>query len=246
MRKLFTVVLGVASVAGCVRNIDLDQFTTPQEMLDAAVAEKERGNCVGATPVFRRVLLEFSPRDLQTATARFHLAECLVEDNQYVEASRQFRRVANEFPTGELAALALLRSGDALAQLWKRPELDPTYGQSAMAAYTELLNRYPLATEADSARQRSNDLSNRFAVKEFRTGRYYYRHGAYDSAIIYFRNVVGDYPRADVVPAALLTLVDIYRRLGYEQEREETCQLLFRFHSDTPGLAESCTDDAVS
>lgn len=240
MRKALLAVLGVISAVACTRTIDPEQYSSPQTLLEAAISEKERGNCIGAMPALRSVMFELPPRDPQIAVARFHLADCQVDQGEYLEGSRQFRSVADEFPTHELATEALLRSGNALAHLWKRPELDPTYGMSAMATYTELINRYPVSAEADSARRMVAELSNRFAEKQFRAGRFYYRLKAYDSAIIYFESIVADYSRSDFVTRALLILVDIYQKLGYEQERAETCDHLYRFYPDAPGLSDTC------
>ena len=45
--------------------------------------------------------------------------------------------VSDETPNSPLAPLALERAGDVYADLWRRPELDPTYGQTALATYRE-------------------------------------------------------------------------------------------------------------
>ena len=46
-----------------------------------------------------------------------------------------------------------------------------------------------------------------FAAKEFKTAMFYLRLKAYDSAILYLKAMVADYPRADVAPEALEKLV---------------------------------------
>ena len=46
----------------------------------------------------------------------------------------------------------LLRVGDVYSDLWRRPELDPTYGQTALSTYQELLNRYPNSAASSRAR----------------------------------------------------------------------------------------------
>ncbi len=65
-----------------------------------------------------------------------------------------------------IAPEALLRVGDVYADLWRRPELDPTYGQTALATYQELLNRYPAAAAAKRAQLRIAELNERFAYKD--------------------------------------------------------------------------------
>ena len=128
----------------------------------------------------------------------------------------------------------------AYAELWSRPELDPSYGQTALATYQELLNRYPDSKAADRGRRRILALEEWFAAKEFKTAMFYLRLKAYDSAILYLKAMVADYPRADVAPEALEKLVEAYRKLGYEDDVEETCGYMRRFHRDEAETAAAC------
>jgi outer membrane protein assembly factor BamD len=177
-----------------------------------------------------RVLLEFSPGDARIPQARFWLGEAKFAAGSHLEAAREFRRVSDETPNDRLAADALLRVGDVYADLWRRPELDPSYGQTALATYQELLNRYAASPAAARAQARMAELQERFAYKEYRAGLYYFKLKAYDSAILYLKDVVATYPRAAIAPDALLKLVEAYQRLGYQEDVRETCGYLRRFH----------------
>lgn len=90
-----------------------------------------------------RLLLEFPPGDARASQAHFFEGEAQFATGNHLQAVREFRKVSDDTPNDPLAAKALLRAGDAYADLWPRPELDPSYGQTALATYQELLNRYP-------------------------------------------------------------------------------------------------------
>ncbi|HUQ15430.1 MAG TPA: outer membrane protein assembly factor BamD [Gemmatimonadales bacterium] len=193
-----------------------------------------------------RVLLEFSPGDSRIPRARYFLGEAKLATGAHLEASREFRRVSDETPNDRLAPEALLRVGDVYADLWRRPELDPSYGQTALATYQELLNRYANTPAAARAQKRIDDLKERFAYKEYRAGLFYFRLKAYDSAILYLKSVVATYPRASIAPDALLKLVEAYRRLGYQEDVKETCDDLRRFHPTAVRAGRSpCPTDTV-
>ena len=113
---------------------------------------------------------------------------------------------ADDTPGDTLAPQALLRAGDAYATLWRRPELDPTYGRSAMATYQEVVNRFPSSTAARQAQSHILQLQDQFAYKNYKAGLYYVRMKAWDSAILYFRDVVATYPRSAIAPSALVEL----------------------------------------
>ena len=191
-----------------------------------------------------RVLLEFTPGDSRIPRARYFLGEAKLGIGSHLEAAREFRRVSDETPNDPLAPEALLRVGDVYADLWRRPELDPSYGQTALATYQELLNRYAGSSAAARAQQRITELKERFAFKEYRAGLFYFKLKAYDSAILYFKDVVATYPRASIAPEALLKLVEAYQKLGYQEDVQETCGYLRRFHPGSVKESRCPTDTA--
>ena len=191
---------------------------------------------------YQRFLLEAPPGDPRVVEAHMMMGESHFAKKNRLDAAREFRRVSDETPTHPLAPGALLRVGDAYAALWRRPELDPSYGQSALATYQELLSRYPDSEAAKTAQAKIAELNNWFAAKALKAARYYLRLKAYDSAIIYLRDLLATYPRADVAPEALGNLIRAYRTLGYVEDVRETCEYLRRFHPDAPEGEESCAE----
>ncbi len=219
------------------------QTADPEEiqfLWDEAMEAFRRGEFSTTADNLERLVLEFSPGDPRISKAHFYLGESYLGMKDQLTAVREFRRVSDERPNDPLAPTALLRAGDAYAELWSRPELDPSYGQTALATYQELLNRYPDSKAADRGRRRILALEEWFAAKEFKTAMFYLRLKAYDSAILYLKAMVADYPRADVAPEALEKLVEAYRKLGYEDDVEETCGYMRRFHRDETETAAAC------
>jgi outer membrane protein assembly factor BamD len=208
-------------------------------------ARVRRGKWGDAIKHLERLLLEFAPGDSRIPQARYFLGEAKLAIGSHLEAAREFRRVSDETPNDRLAPEALLRVGDVYADLWRRPELDPSYGQTALATYQELLNRYANSAAAARAQERIDELRERFAYKEYRAGLFYYKLKAYDSAILYLKDVVATYPKAAVAPDALLKLVEAYQRLGYQEDVRETCGYLRRFHPSAVRGKAPCPTDTV-
>jgi outer membrane protein assembly factor BamD len=205
-----------------------------------AVTLQSHGKWADAATKFERVTLEVPAADTLAIQARFRLAECQLGKGEQLQAAREFRKVSDETPNAALAPEALLRAGDAYSELWRRPELDPTYGQTALATYQELLNRYPDSDAAPRARLRIKGLEEDFAVKQYKAAQYYLRLKAYDSAILYLKDIAATYPQAEITPAALLKLVDAYRRLDYHEDVVEVCGYIRRFHPSHPGIDQVC------
>lgn len=193
-----------------------------------------------AAIAYERLLLELPRGDRRLPAARLALGETRLGLKSYLQAVREFRRTADEYPTDSLAATGLLRAGDAYAKLWRRPELDPTYGIQAMATWQDLLTRYPESPVAAVGRERVAGLNEWFAIKELKNGNFYMRFKAYDSAILVFKDLVAKYPRTSIAPQALEQLVGAYRKLGYVEDVEEMCGYFRNNYPDSPRLAPSC------
>ncbi|HKU61871.1 MAG TPA: outer membrane protein assembly factor BamD [Gemmatimonadales bacterium] len=210
-----------------------------------AMRHVRHGKWADAQKILERVLLELQPGDPRIAQAHFYLGEAHYAMGSHLEAAREFRKTSDDTPNDPLAADALLRVGDVYADLWRRPELDPSYGQTALATYQELVNRYPGTSAATRAEARIADLQERFAYKEYRAALYYFKLKAYDSAILYLKDVVATYPRASVAPDALVKLVQAYQKLGYKEDMQETCGYIRRFHPEAAKTHGVCPTDST-
>lgn len=205
-----------------------------------AMRDYRRGDCGAAREALVRLEGALPANTPELANVRYYQAECDFAGGLYLEAARQFRRVADEHGAHPLAADALLRAGDAQAALWSDPELDPEYGHAAVSTYQELVARFPESRAAQRARPKLLRLMDMFADKEYRAGLFYLRHKAYDSAVLYFRSVVADYPQSRFAPRALIKLVEVYGILEYAEERRETCDHLRQYYPQAGGLARAC------
>jgi outer membrane protein assembly factor BamD len=210
------------------------------------MAAFERGDCGDAEIGFQRLTYDFSMRDPRRAVVRFNLAECQFRGKRYLEAAREFRRVADEHAQDSIAPHALLRAGDSNSRLWRRSELDATYGLGALTVYSELLARYPNSPAAEDARERIGELNEKFASKAYDTGVFYFRLKAYDSSIIYFKGVVADYPQTSYASEALLKLVEVYEQIGYEEDKQDMCLQLERYYPESLAEASSCVSDTTA
>ncbi|MBI4502700.1 MAG: outer membrane protein assembly factor BamD [Gemmatimonadetes bacterium] len=237
-----SIVVGVVLVASaCTRQgFRVKDYVTPETLMEASRQEFRKGHFSAARTGFQRVTFEVPTTDPLGGEARYYLAECEYAQGEFIEAARDFRKVADDYENHPLAADALLRAGDAAVAQWNRVELDPTAGEEAVASYQELATRYPSSRAAERAKLQLQALGNRFAEKEYRAGVFYFRLKAYDSAIIYFRAVAADYGESTYAPQALIMLVESYRRIKYQEEITETCAHLRQYYPRAPGLNQAC------
>jgi outer membrane protein assembly factor BamD len=213
---------------------------TPEAVLETARAEFRRGDFGKSLNSFQRATFELPINHPARAEAQYFLAESHFQRAERDQAAAEFRKVSDQYPDSPYAPLALLRAGDSHLRRWRKPELDPTPGMNALAIYQELAGRYPGTEAAARAQLHVKQLREWFADKAYRNGMFYLSRKAYDSAIIYFKEVVASYPEAPRAGDALLRLVEMYRTLHYDEEVQETCSHLRRFYSQAEGLSRHC------
>ena len=218
--------------------------------IDSAWTRGERafraGKWSAAQREFDRVVAGLPTTDPRFQQLHFYLGEVLLAQGQHLMAVREFRRVSDERPEGPLAADGLVRAGDAYAELWRRPELDPTYGESARSVYQEVVTRYPGTQGARRAAIQLNALAEQFAFKEYKNALFYFRYKAYDSAILLFRSLLAQYPRSAVAPQALEKLVRSYQVLNYAEDLRETCGYIAEYYPDPTGPRRLCAGVTVA
>jgi outer membrane assembly lipoprotein YfiO len=195
-----------------------------------------------AAATFDRVELELPPGDRRALTGRIYLGELYVKSGSYLQGVREFRRLVDENPADSLAPEALLRAGNAYRALWRAPDLDPTYGLTAQSVYSETLTRYPGSPAAGQAKVQIEGLNAWFAQKAYKDASFYVKYKAYESAIMYLKALVVEYPRAPIVPTALADLIQVYRKLGYAEDIKDKCAYMRRDWSSTPQFAKACPE----
>lgn len=243
IRRLWCLIpagAGLLALAGCYKHVPVRTQVDPVAAFTSAMHDFRHGKFSRAQSGFQRVQFELSARDTLVPRARFYLAETYAGQGEMMTAAREFRRVADDYPSDSLAPYALLRVGDQYGRLWRRPELDPANGETALASYQELLGRYPDSPAARLAEVRVRELQNSFARKDYENGLWYMKRGAYDSAILYFTGMIAKYPSATLVPDAFIRLVQAYRAIGYQEELEEKCAHLRQYFGSRADVRREC------
>jgi outer membrane assembly lipoprotein YfiO len=160
--------------------------------------------------------------------------------HEYILAAQSYSRVAENFPEDTLADRATYNTGVAYSKLWRRPSLDPQYGETALSTFQSFLAAYPDSPLRDSAQKQIDRLDEWFGTKGYNNGVTYYKRKAYDSGIIYFRDVVKNYPKTDAARKAQIKLVQSYRAIKYKEDVAETCGTLEKNYPTDKDVRKVC------
>ena len=164
--------------------------------------------------------------DPRAPRARLLLGRAHMEKREYITAATHFQRLLEDFPTSEFGLEARFAICESYVELSPRPQLDQEYTQAALAHCQSVSENFPGTPESERATTLVTDMRDKLAEKAYLTGKFYQRRKAFDAAIVYFEDVVTQFPTTEYAPAALLDLVDTYETLGYEEEAEEARERL--------------------
>lgn len=103
---------------------------------------------------------------------------------------------------------------------------DPGTTVQAFTDFQQLLQFFPNSPYAPDARQRMIYLRNLFAKHELFVAQYYLRRGANVAAINRANYILQHYDATPSVQEALGVMVQAYRKLGMQEEADQTLQVL--------------------
>jgi outer membrane protein assembly factor BamD len=231
--------------AACHPEFEITKFPTNEALYRAATEEFARGRWDNAVAAYEKLTTDLPARDTLLPRAHWYLAQAHQKKGEWVLAATSFSRLAESFPDDTLADDAALEAARSYRKLWRKPALDPSYGESALASYNTLLGLYPTSPLIPQARKELTELEEMFAQKNYLSGMYYYRRGGYDSGIIYFKDVVNRYPASASARLAQLRLVDSYKKIRYREDAVEACASLRKSFPDDAEVRTTCADVAV-
>lgn len=246
--RLFRLsVLVVFALAGaCGRGFKLSRFTTNEALYTAAKSEFDRRKWDNAVTAFEKLTFDLPARDTLLPLAHWYLAKAYAGRKEHLLAAQAYNRLAESFATDTLADDAMYEAAREYQKMWRKPTLDANYGELSLSAYQSMLGLYPDSELKDDAERQIRTLQEMFASKDYESGLYYLRRRAFDSAIIYFKDVVKNYPQTDKSRQAYLRLAQAYDAIEYRDDKKDVCTTLREKYPSDKEVAEICGAPATT
>jgi outer membrane protein assembly factor BamD len=238
--RLFLLALLLAAPLACKPPFDPKIYPNPDKLYQVAMAEYKAGRYDNAAKAFEKLTLDLPARDPRLPLAYYYLAQSQAKNGEYLLAAGTYNRLIDAFPQDTLVDDAFYLSGRAYQHEWRGPQLDPTYGKSAQAAYESLVSAYPDSPFAASAKNELDKLDEWFAEKDYDTGYLYLKRKAYDSAIIYFKDVIRLHPNAKKTRDAYLRLLEAYRAIRYTEDARDLCDAMRKAYPKDREVRKEC------
>jgi outer membrane protein assembly factor BamD len=233
--------LSVVAAVACRPEFQLKKFTTNEALYTASLNAFQHHHWDDAISGFEKLTSDLPPRDSLLPRSYWYLATSHARNGEHLLAAQSYSRLVESFPDDSLAPDASLAAAQSYKKMWRKPELDATYGQEALASYNTLIGLYPTSRDTAQAKKDIAELENWFAIKDYDAGMYYFRRKAFISASLYFKDVLAKYPNTPTARDAGVKLVAAYKEDHYREDASDLCAQLDQRYPTDRKVRDVCT-----
>jgi len=224
VRSGFLFIL-VILVFSCSKGKRDTSFIEPADMLkeaDVLISEKKYEEA-------REILEDIRVRDTSrkyATIARLRIADTFFEDESYEEAALEYETFLNVHTRHRYASYAQFKLAMCHFKRIKAVDVSYSWARRALDEFEKLQHNYPRNPYLDISEERIKVCKRVLAEFELYVGRFYFKKGSYDAAMLRFNNILENYPDSDMEPDALYYIGISYKNLGQQDKAEASLNYL--------------------
>jgi outer membrane protein assembly factor BamD len=146
-----------------------------------------------AIEIFQKVV-ENSTYGPLAPKAQYKLGLVLKGASRYYEAEEAFNKVLSNYPESEWVEAARFQIASCKASVSRSPDYDQGGAKEAKEKFEEFVREHPDAVLSRDAEKNIQQLNEREAESDYSIARFYEKQKAYESARVYYNNIITNYP----------------------------------------------------
>lgn len=210
-----------------------NDYTNDEEIYFNAVKLFNSKDYREATQLFDVILLQY-PASKYADDSQYYIAEINFAEEKYVLAAFHYQKLMRNYPASDYVKISMFKS--ALCNYYLSPpyDRDQRYTREAIKAFQEFQIVYPndsLALEAD---KKIIELRNKLAYREFYTAELYRKLESPLSSIIYYDEVIKNYPDTQYYEPSFFGKIQTLYEIGRHEQLKSIIQLYKSKFSNSP------------
>ncbi len=211
--RLLAVAAALVIIGGC-GGVTSKVFPTADEQFRNARTEYDKKHYLKAIDGFQKVIYNFSGAPM-VDSAQYFLAMCHYGMKDYFMAATEFERLVNNYPGSSFVDDGQYMTGICYFRASpKNYGLDQKDLEHAIQILQDFITDHPESDGVGEATATIKAARERLAQKKFEGGRSYFKLGYYESAAIYFQEVIDEFTDTEWAARALYYQGDIARKKG--------------------------------
>ena len=212
-----------------------------EERLDYAMKLFEKRDYLDARTQFRIITLN-APGSSIVDQAQFYLAECHYHTKEFIVAAAEYEKILRLYSRSQYLDDAQYKIALCYFELSPKAALDQKYTMRAVEEFQKFLEEYPNSDLKEEASQKLEELRHKLAKKDYNNAELYRGLGYYESALVYYDEVLNRYYDTVYAEPAMFYKAEILHRLRRNDEAKEAIyQLMDRYRRES---LKSKTEDA--
>ena len=181
----------------------------------------KKKNYSAAQTSFQTIVDSYSGSEL-IDSAQFMLAEAHFMNEDYITAAYEYERLYQAYPTSMFTEEAMFKRAVCYFHESPKASLDQENTKLAIEDFNHFIDTYPISTLVDEAEDYIDELNTKLAYKEYKNAELYAKLKKYESAIIYYRMVIEEYPRTPWANESRYGIGEVYmKQKQYDKAREQ-------------------------
>lgn len=148
-----------------------------------------------AITIYRKIIENY-PYGKVAPISQYKIGLVLKSAGSLAEAKVEFEKVIASYPDSEWVEAARYQVAQTASLASLKPDYDQELTQEAKEKYEEFLAKYPDAEISEEAQDEILNLTDKEAEKDFNVGQFYEKQQSYNSAAIYYKDVINKYPKS--------------------------------------------------
>ena len=229
-----------AHLAACGGN-KLSANLTTEQRLEHAMKLFNKHDYLDARTQFRIITLN-APGSALVDQAQFYLAECHFHTEEFIVAAAEYEKMLRLYPRSQYLDDAQYKIAMCYYRLSPKADLDQKYTMQAVEEFQKFLEDYPDSELKDDASKQLQELRNKLAKKEYSSADLYRRLSYFESALVYYDEVLNHYyDTAYAEPALYYKAEILFKLIRYTAAKEALFQLMDRYRREALKLPEKAS-----
>lgn len=157
-----------------------------------------------------QLVMEDFPDSKERITALMMLADLHYNEDEFEESKFHYQKFTELYPAHKHVDRAHFYKAMSNFQLTDLASRDLTPVNSALGGFRNFLTDFPDSKYKENATKRINQCLDILAQNIFEIGKFYFRTGSYQSAIIRLKSLIAEYPTHSYIAEAEFLLAESY------------------------------------
>lgn len=165
-----------------------------------------------ALEIFEKVVNN-SPYGKYADLAQFKIGECYKKNGQFKEAAEAFGKLVNTYPKSLLYEQAKYEVAYCTYKMSLKPNYDQEPTEEAIKEFEDFVKSKDKGETIKDAEEALLRLQGKKAESLYNTANFYERSKRYESAIIYYKEIVDAYPKTSWAKKAFSKIMELEKRI---------------------------------